>query len=76
MEDFVPKEIMFEFMTWFVHNQRKTLKYSDNINAADFASNLMVILCAKPAFEKSKISQLFDEFMKEKIAEEDKAAKA
>lgn len=41
---------MINFAKWFVHSRRKSLVYNDQVNAVDFASNLMVELCENRAF--------------------------
>lgn len=39
------KNELLEFAKWFVHSRRKKFKYQDNVNATEFASNLMTELC-------------------------------
>jgi hypothetical protein len=59
----VSYELMFGFMKWFIHESRKNLKYDDNVNAVEYASNLMSKLCAVPAFGESVMENEFKKFL-------------
>lgn len=59
---------LIQFAIWLVHSRRLNMKYADNINAVDFASNLMSELCHIEPF--SFEHKLITEYKKYKESEQ------
>ncbi len=55
---------LIEFAKWLIHSRRKKFNYQEQINAHDFASNLMSELCHIEAFTTEH--KLLTEYKKQK----------